>query len=230
MNIPPIFDVSNIPNKNYGVIFPDKLTNDRNYNYNVTGAIQDQLLRVFKLNNKYFYKNDEDIYFIHFYTNYTKINYYYKLCYNNDYIDISSELYDKFNKDFIFLVIQKGIPLQIFIPEDKYTYIEEYKNIVLTIDNINKLNKKIIKFSLYYQKESLIYKNLMKRVAEYKTICVIRTYLKDVFIIDFVNLLSIYMYLLLQKHHLLDYDKMINTYSRKFNNVMYGYAFGHYYF
>lgn len=213
MNLP-IFDISNIQNRNYYISFAN---NNRNniVNYHCNTSVIKQIQRIYKLNGVDQYNNYPTIYFVESSSTYDSINNYYKSCYGIDYDPITCE-------NMTFLVIQSGTPMQLFIPEDKYTFLEEYKNVNLSINDMNKLNKKIIKFSLYHN-QSRLNKNLLKRIKECKNLYFIKWCLKDVYILDFVNELLYYLYLLMHKDHIIDYEYMAEIFSKKFNSIIYGY-------
>ncbi len=222
----PIFDITTISHNYFKLTFSN-LNYGNTTSYNITTTINKQLSRIFKLNKENI-NDDELIMFIQYNCDYATINNTHKSYYICDYVDMTKELFNKYKNNNIFLVMQIDMPLQIFIPEDKYTYLEEYANVILTLDNMNKLNDKIIKFSLYYQNYSTLCNKLTERIEEYKRLYTIRWLLKNVFVLDLVNHLSRYMCLLMHKNHLICYEKMINKYSKKFNNMIYGYEYKDY--
>ncbi len=128
MNIP-IFDITNIPEIPYKIVNNTKL--------NEWYALSN-LERLLEFTGEYLPHNDY-ILFISCNMDYDTINKYYKEFYGTNYV------YKKYN-NLIYLVMQKDIPIQIFIPEKICTFIYEYKNIMLTYDIIKTFYYKVSYF------------------------------------------------------------------------------------
>lgn len=211
----PIFDITNIPHKR--VCVADNLYMYTRDKYIINQSVVKQIEYLYKLNELSTLSGSEKMHFVNNSCDYDKINNIYKQYYKGNYDFVE---YDKLT----YLVMQKDTPIQIFIPEDKYTFLDEYYDLVLTIDNMNKLNNKIIKFSLYHNdKNSMLSKQLITRINECKNIHFIYWWMKDTFVADFVNELIKIMYGLLLHKHAFEYENMMGYYDNKFKGIVYGF-------
>lgn len=223
MNIP-IFDITNIPKKRLHII--QNIVNNHKQDIIANRHITLQIQHLFEQSGLRYYGNYEKIYFVDSECEYIKIDFIYSQFYEDDYV------FKKYDKR-TYLVIQKGTPMQLFIPETQYTFLCEYQNLILTYKNtielnndIIKLHNKVMKFSLYYNKDSMYSNELIAMINENKLLHFIYWGFKDNFVLDFVNELVSIMYYLMHNTYILSNKKVFAYYDgRMHNNLFYGYEY-----
>lgn len=72
--------------------------------------------------------------------------------------------YDK----LVYFVMQRDAPMQLYIPETAYTFVGEYKKLILLHDNLTKFYNKVIIFSQFYGTNSEFSKCINITFDEYK--------------------------------------------------------------
>lgn len=146
----PIFDITNIPNKCH-MICGISGHNENNAWLNIEYLFKNITFSYSKNNTILFISNNSYI---------TTLNEYHKKYYGNDYIH---KIYDT----LVFYVMQKDEPMQVFIPEERYTFCIEYGKLTLTYSNIMKLYNKVTNFSQFWNKDSDFSKRILNSLDDY---------------------------------------------------------------
>lgn len=210
----PIFDITNIPKK-YLCVKHNTYAYTRNKHI-LYKSIENQINHLLKINNIEITKYTENIHFVKLDCDSNHINNYYKQYYTGNYKPIKCDI------ENAYLVMQKDAPLQIFIPEDKYTFLNEYVNVDMTLCDVEKLHNKVRNFSMYHNEHSVLTKALVKRIFGIKRLYYVYWSFKDMFVMDFVNEVISMMHNLMKKLYLDEYNYMVSHYDNKFNGVVYG--------